>query len=253
MHRTLLGHKTLPMTLVDARIADRKVADEYVAVIAQVEALYNTTDPVLPRRSRTSADASTADRDATTSPRQPILHRPIKPDRQFESVCETCVHFATRPEFPPSSCANATTPASMTTAHSPLSTPASSTGSTATTTRDMPVNTLTSQDRRHQRRSRRVAVQVTERDMRCAFCGIYRRFAAAHGEQMSELSYSIRPQPLRVAASCERGTRTLGAGDPVRSGPPRADTRLVAAMPRCRRDRGPATSSPSEVSSGRAT
>ena len=44
----LLGHKSLRMTLVYARIADRKVANEYFAVTAQVEALYTTTQPVLP-------------------------------------------------------------------------------------------------------------------------------------------------------------------------------------------------------------
>ncbi len=37
----LLGHKSLSMTLVYARIADRVVADEYFAVSEQVEALYD--------------------------------------------------------------------------------------------------------------------------------------------------------------------------------------------------------------------
>jgi hypothetical protein len=36
----LLGHKTLAMTTVHARIADRTVAEEYFAVTAKVEALY---------------------------------------------------------------------------------------------------------------------------------------------------------------------------------------------------------------------
>ena len=38
----LLGHRSLEMTLVYARIADRVVADEYAAVCTQVDALYNT-------------------------------------------------------------------------------------------------------------------------------------------------------------------------------------------------------------------
>jgi len=48
----LLGHKTLRMTLVYARIADRTVADAYDKVTDQVDALYNkptglrTTDPL---------------------------------------------------------------------------------------------------------------------------------------------------------------------------------------------------------------
>ena len=36
----LLGHKTMTMTMVYARIADRTVADEYFVVTAKVEALY---------------------------------------------------------------------------------------------------------------------------------------------------------------------------------------------------------------------
>jgi integrase len=44
----LLGHRDLKMTLVYARIADRKVADEYFAVTEQVEALYRDEPPALP-------------------------------------------------------------------------------------------------------------------------------------------------------------------------------------------------------------
>jgi hypothetical protein len=44
----LLGHRDLKMTLVYARIADRKVADEYFAVTEQVEALYNSDLRALP-------------------------------------------------------------------------------------------------------------------------------------------------------------------------------------------------------------
>ena len=42
----LLGHKTLTMTMVYARIADRTVANEYFAVSEKVEALYNRADPL---------------------------------------------------------------------------------------------------------------------------------------------------------------------------------------------------------------
>ena len=44
----LLGHRSMRMTLVYARIADRTVADQYFAAAEQVEALYNnhlTTSP----------------------------------------------------------------------------------------------------------------------------------------------------------------------------------------------------------------
>ena len=43
----LLGHRSMRMTLIYARIADRTVANEYYAVTEQVEALYDAT-PVLP-------------------------------------------------------------------------------------------------------------------------------------------------------------------------------------------------------------
>ena len=97
----LLGHKSLRMTLVYARIADRKVADEYFAVTAQVEALYNTTDPVLPA----AAEGAQMRRLRIEMQRRLLGNgyctRPVELDCQFESVCETCVHFATGPEFAP--------------------------------------------------------------------------------------------------------------------------------------------------------
>ena len=37
---TLLGHKTLAMTMIYARIADKTVAEEYFKVTEKVEALY---------------------------------------------------------------------------------------------------------------------------------------------------------------------------------------------------------------------
>ena len=41
----LLGHRSMDMTLTYARIADRVVADEYAAVTAQIDALYDTAAP----------------------------------------------------------------------------------------------------------------------------------------------------------------------------------------------------------------
>jgi integrase len=97
----LLGHKSLRMTLVYARIADRKVADEYFAVTAQVEALYTTTTPVLPA----AAEGEQMRRLRIEMQRRLLGNgyctRPVELDCQFESVCETCVHFATGPEFVP--------------------------------------------------------------------------------------------------------------------------------------------------------
>ncbi len=44
----LLGHRSMDMTLTYARIADRVVADEFAAVTAQIDALYDTTPGALP-------------------------------------------------------------------------------------------------------------------------------------------------------------------------------------------------------------
>ncbi len=96
----LLGHKTLTMTMVYARIADRTVADEYFAVSEKVEALYNRTDPL-------PADAEGAEmlklRKEMT---QRMLGngycaRPVELDCHFESICESCTFFVTTIEFKP--------------------------------------------------------------------------------------------------------------------------------------------------------
>jgi site-specific recombinase XerD len=97
----MLGHRSLRMTLVYARIADRKVADEYFAVTEQVEALY-TAEPIeLPA----SAEGEQMRRLRIEMQRRLLGNgyctRPAELDCAFETVCETCVHFATGPEFIP--------------------------------------------------------------------------------------------------------------------------------------------------------
>jgi hypothetical protein len=97
----LLGHRSLRMTLVYARIADRKVADEYFSVTEQVEALYTAKAPVLPalaegeamRRLRVEMERRLLGNGYCT--------RPLELNCAFESVCETCVHFSTGLEFQP--------------------------------------------------------------------------------------------------------------------------------------------------------
>ena len=96
----LLGHKTLGMTMVYARIADRTVADEYFQVSAKVEALYDQPK-TLP------ADAEGAEmlrlRKEMT---QRMLGngyctRPPELDCTFESICESCTFFHATIEFRP--------------------------------------------------------------------------------------------------------------------------------------------------------
>jgi site-specific recombinase XerD len=97
----LLGHRSLRMTLVYARIADRKVADEYFAVTEQVEALYTAAPVELPA----SAEGEQMRRLRLEMQRRLLGNgyctRPAELDCAFETVCETCVHFATGPEFVP--------------------------------------------------------------------------------------------------------------------------------------------------------
>ena len=96
----LLGHRSMRMTLVYARIADRTVADEYYAVTEQVEALYDTT-PVLPA----SAEGRQM-RQLRVETYQRLLGngyctRPPELDCVFEAICETCTHYQTGLEFQP--------------------------------------------------------------------------------------------------------------------------------------------------------
>lgn len=97
----LLGHRSLRMTLVYARIADRKVADEYFSVTEQVESLYTAEPPELPA----SAEGERMRRLRLEMQRRLLGNgyctRPVELDCAFETVCETCVHFATDTEFVP--------------------------------------------------------------------------------------------------------------------------------------------------------
>jgi hypothetical protein len=97
----MLGHKTLRMTLVCARVADQTVADAYDRVSDQVDALY--TKPAGLHRDGNGSAAMTH-----TSPDhdQRLLgnghcNRPAALDCQFESICESCAHFSTNTSFDP--------------------------------------------------------------------------------------------------------------------------------------------------------
>lgn len=97
----MLGHKTLRMTLVYARIADRTVADAYDRVTADVDALY--TKPV---GLRVAADGTAAMAHLGAEYDRKLLgnghcNRPAQLDCQFESICETCAYFSTDQSFTP--------------------------------------------------------------------------------------------------------------------------------------------------------
>jgi site-specific recombinase XerD len=93
----MLGHRTLRMTLVYARIANRTVADQYHSVSQAVDALYD--DPDLPGRE------TTAMRRLREEHRRMLGNgwctRPANLDCAFETICEGCGFFTPTIEFRP--------------------------------------------------------------------------------------------------------------------------------------------------------
>ena len=97
----MLGHKTLRMTLVYARIADRTVADAYDTVTDQIDALYNQ-----PAGLRTDGNGSAGMTRLAANHDHTMLgngwcNRPALLDCQFESICETCAYYTTDTSFDP--------------------------------------------------------------------------------------------------------------------------------------------------------
>ena len=96
----LLGHKTLAMTMVYARIADKTVAEEYFAVTEKVEALYDQ-----PRRLPESDEGAEMRRLRAEMHRRMLGNglcaRPVELDCHFETICESCTYFVTTIEFRP--------------------------------------------------------------------------------------------------------------------------------------------------------
>ena len=96
----LLGHKTLAMTMIYARIADKTVAEEYFAVTKKVEALYGQP------RELPDDDEGREMRKLRTEMHRRMLGngycaRPVEMDCHFESICESCSFFVTTIEFRP--------------------------------------------------------------------------------------------------------------------------------------------------------
>jgi site-specific recombinase XerD len=96
----LLGHKSLSMTLVYARIADRTVADEYFAVTEKVEALYEAAK-TLPAEDEGSEMAKLRREMDRRMLGNGYCARPVELDCHFESICESCTFFVTTIEFKP--------------------------------------------------------------------------------------------------------------------------------------------------------
>jgi integrase/recombinase XerD len=96
----LLGHRSMRMTMVYARIADRTVAEEYFAVSAKVEALYDA-----PKQLPADAEGGEMARLRRELHRRMLGNgycaRPVGLDCHFESICESCTFFQTTIEFKP--------------------------------------------------------------------------------------------------------------------------------------------------------
>lgn len=96
----LLGHRSMRMTMVYARIADRAVADEYFSVSEKVEALYSA-----PRQLPADAEGAEMARLRREMHQRMLGNgycaRPVELDCHFESICESCTFFVTTIEFKP--------------------------------------------------------------------------------------------------------------------------------------------------------
>ena len=96
----LLGHRSLSMTLVYARIADRTVANEYFAVSEKVEALYDQ-----PHELPADIEGTQMRKLRSEMHRRMLGNgycaRPVEMDCHFESICESCTFFVTTTEFRP--------------------------------------------------------------------------------------------------------------------------------------------------------
>ena len=96
----LLGHKTLAMTMIYARIADKTVAEEYFNVTEKVEALYGQ-----PRQLPYDDEGSEMRKLRGEMHRRMLGNghcaRPVETDCHFESICESCTFFVTTIEFRP--------------------------------------------------------------------------------------------------------------------------------------------------------
>jgi integrase len=96
----LLGHKSMRMTMVYAKIANRTVAEEYFSVSEKVEALYDA-----PKELPATAEGAEMRKLRSEMHRRMLGNgycaRPVGLDCHFESICESCTYFQTTHEFRP--------------------------------------------------------------------------------------------------------------------------------------------------------
>ena len=90
---TMLGHRSLRMTLTYARIANKTVADEYASASAKIDALYTASDP----EQRLQQLAGEHRRMLANG----WCNRPVATDCVYETICEGCGYYQTTIEFKP--------------------------------------------------------------------------------------------------------------------------------------------------------
>ena len=96
----LLGHQSMEMTLIYARIADRVVADEYAAISTKIDALYGQ-ELELPADYDTAGMARLRREAHARMLGNGLCTRPVELECRMESACETCSYFQTSIEFKP--------------------------------------------------------------------------------------------------------------------------------------------------------
>jgi site-specific recombinase XerD len=96
----LLGHRSMEMTLIYARIANRVVADEYQAVSAKIDALYGQ-EAKIPADYETTGMARLRREATARMLGNGLCTRPVELDCRMETACETCSYFQTSIEFKP--------------------------------------------------------------------------------------------------------------------------------------------------------
>jgi integrase len=96
----LLGHRTMEMTLIYARIADRVVAGEYQAISEKTGALYGQ-QLELPAGYETAGMAKLRREAHARMLGNGLCTRPVQLGCRMESACETCTYFQTTIEFRP--------------------------------------------------------------------------------------------------------------------------------------------------------
>ena len=95
----MLGHKSMDMTLVYAKIANRTVAEEYFTVAAKVDALY--AHPAQLPADDLGPNMARLRREHARMLGNGYCTRPQAMDCVYETICESCTFFQTTIEFRP--------------------------------------------------------------------------------------------------------------------------------------------------------